>query len=326
MKKIFLLGSERSGSNLLRTLLGNHSKISAPIAPNFCNVFINNLNLYKAGGDFKKAMLLKDMELYVNHPFNRWNIKIDPKRAIEKYNPSTLFHFIDLFFTEKAIQDGKHAYFSKDNHNHKYALGILKNIPEAKFIYLYRDPRDHVASWLRSPFHLHSAYKAIAKWVNEQKECLHLYNFYGVDMCFLKYEDLVDNVEAEMIKVLNFIELPLETACFVTNKSNQEVEINPLWKNINKPIIKNNYGKYKDVLSGEDIKMIETIGKKEMEILGYDLHSKADWKKGNEFIFKMKQKWIEFRSRKKHKMFHEEMKNLIEKQAYIKSLFTKYKV
>lgn len=30
MKKIFLIGSERSGTNLLRVLLGNHSRISAP--------------------------------------------------------------------------------------------------------------------------------------------------------------------------------------------------------------------------------------------------------------------------------------------------------
>jgi len=36
---IILLASERSGSNLLRILLGNHSNILAPIAPHLMNIF-----------------------------------------------------------------------------------------------------------------------------------------------------------------------------------------------------------------------------------------------------------------------------------------------
>ena len=44
---IILLVSERSGSNLLRTLIGNHSDISAPIAPHLLHVFYNIKQLYK---------------------------------------------------------------------------------------------------------------------------------------------------------------------------------------------------------------------------------------------------------------------------------------
>ena len=36
---IILLASERSGSNLLRILLGNHSNIFAPIAPHLIKIF-----------------------------------------------------------------------------------------------------------------------------------------------------------------------------------------------------------------------------------------------------------------------------------------------
>lgn len=37
--RIILLASERSGSNLFRTLLGNHSNISSPIVPHLITIF-----------------------------------------------------------------------------------------------------------------------------------------------------------------------------------------------------------------------------------------------------------------------------------------------
>ena len=46
MKRIMILASERSGTNLLRTLLGNHNDISAPVAPHFFDAFKETIHLY----------------------------------------------------------------------------------------------------------------------------------------------------------------------------------------------------------------------------------------------------------------------------------------
>jgi len=45
MKKIFLIGSERSGTNLLRVLLGNHSRISAPPPIHLLDLFESRTGL-----------------------------------------------------------------------------------------------------------------------------------------------------------------------------------------------------------------------------------------------------------------------------------------
>lgn len=68
MKKIIILASERSGTNLLRTLLGNHKHICAPVAPHFFDAFRPNIHLY---GDLNKATnaekLLDHMIRLSNH-------------------------------------------------------------------------------------------------------------------------------------------------------------------------------------------------------------------------------------------------------------------
>ncbi|MBK7482140.1 MAG: sulfotransferase [Flavobacteriales bacterium] len=43
---IFLVGSERSGSNLLRSLIGNHSMVEAPTAPHFFDQWSHALWAY----------------------------------------------------------------------------------------------------------------------------------------------------------------------------------------------------------------------------------------------------------------------------------------
>jgi hypothetical protein len=289
MKAVYLLGSERSGSNLLRTLLGNHSQISAPIAPHLCDVFIHQFKNYLPLKDDRRKMLLNDINAYVNHEFNDWDIRF-------QYNESQLkklhsfVDFLHFSFSQKAISENKICYFSKDNHNHRYALGILKDIPEAKFIYLYRDPRDHVSSWMRTPIHLHTPYVVVNKWRREQEEILKLRDFYGVDICFIKYEDLVMSTEKEMSRLLSFLSFPVEKDCFQTKQQNKEASKHPLWKNINKPIKQYNYKKYRDLLILNEINMIETLTAHLMIELEYKAETKQNWKKGNPYLFYIREK------------------------------------
>lgn len=325
MSSIFLLGSERSGSNLLRTLLGNHSQISAPVAPHFCDVFYKQFHKYRPLTELRKVELLQDLKSYVNHRFNDWKLIAEPKDLIDKYRLESFIDFVNALYQEKALQEGKRIFFSKDNHNHKYALGILKDIPEAKFVYLYRDPRDQVASWLRSPIHLHTPYRAVRKWSAEQDACLTLKYFYGLSMHFVKYESLVDSPEHTMKELLNFLNLPLESSCYQTNNKNTEAEKHPLWSNINKPIKKDNYGKYGDVLGGTKLNIVETVATQEMKLLGYEPVTSQDWEIGNPYLFRLQELWVTKKSIRKHRAFREkDMKILNEKKEFTKSLFLKF--
>ncbi|UII31665.1 sulfotransferase [Fulvivirga ulvae] len=323
---IFLLGSERSGSNLLRTLIGNHSKISAPVAPHFCDAFGNAYNYYLPLSLSNRVMLLKDMELYANHEYNGWNLNMDYDKVCNKYGLNSIVEFAHALYQEKACSEECELYFSKDNHNHKYALAILKDLPDAKFIYLYRDPRDHVASWLRTPLFMHTAYSVITKWKKEQRDILNLHNLYNVDMCFVKYEDLISNTESVMTNVLGYINLKVEEACFNTNKETKEAKRNPLWKNLDKPILKENKNKYKDKLKGADLNMVETIASHYMSGLKYEPTTNQDWNMGNPYFFKLNQIiQTKHSSIVNRKLKEKEMAALRDKIQFRKELFKKFK-
>lgn len=324
MQAIFLLGSERSGSNLLRTLLGNHSQISAPIAPHLCDVFFKQFKNYLPLVDKNRIMLINDINAYVNHEFNEWNVNF----TIDENKLNKMKSFIDFMhfaFSEKAKAEKKIAYFSKDNHNHQYMLGLLKDIPNAKFIYLYRDPRDQVASWMRTPLYIHTPYAAINKWIKEQEVILTLRDFYQIEICPLKYEDLIADVEGQMSSLLTTLGFQIEEACFYTKKENTEASKHPLWKNINKPIKKDNYKKYKDILSYNDLNLIETLSANLLKQLSYEPETEQNWRKGNSFSFFIKEKFKTKKSMKNNQEFmRKEMGILLNKHSFVRALFSKF--
>src|SRR5690606_14658066 len=186
-------------------------------------------------------------------------------------------------------------------------LDRLENI---KYIYLYRDPRDHVASWMRTPLFMHTAYDVINKWIKEQNIIFKIAKTHKVH--FISYESLIENTEKEMTEVLNFLDLPIDKNCFKTNKNNVESKRNELWKNLSKPIISNNAKKYKKALSKRDIKIIETKAKPIMERLEYKFDTKANWKtfRGFGYELKFKRKISKFRHKK---LFNQKMADLQDK-------------
>lgn len=320
MKKIFLLGSERSGSNLLRTLLGNHSQISAPIAPHLCDVFNSRIKLYLPYDNKNLKNLYTDIEKYLNHEFNDWNIKFDINDIIARYNPKSFLDVYNSIWSENARIENKTSYFSKDNHLHNYALGLKMNFPDAYFIHLYRDPRDQVASWMRMPIFLHTPFQAINKWISDQNQCFKLIDFYGLNVFSIKYEELVDNPEQVMSATLNYLNLSIESSCFQTRSDNKEAFKNPLWKNINKPIISKNYQTYDDVLKNKDLCMIESLSGHIMNRLGYKRETMEQWKPSSFFKYSEKIK-TKISTVKNKKSVYSEMKIFKDKQLFVNQIF-----
>jgi hypothetical protein len=292
--KIFLLTSERSGSNLLRTLLGKHNEVEAPVAPHLFREFYCLIDLY---GDLDKYEnkydLVQDMFNLVNYEYHSWNLPDSTVvKAMKLKGLNNLARIIDFFYLEKANLENKTGYCSKGIHNFDFAHYIKTEIPEAKFIYLTRDPRGVTASWLKTPLHLHTPFKIVKQWNDQQFICRRFQACYPKDVVSLRYEDLIENTEVEMTRVQEALGLDVDERCFTTNKDNQEAKNNELWKNLNKPIIKGNASKFLTTLSSDDINIIESVARENMLACGYtNFHAKGDWTPGNYLLFKIKEKY-----------------------------------
>jgi len=279
---IFIMSSERSGSNLLRTLLDNHSMLHGPKAPQILKTFEDILPFYdqmeRGLSISQKGIreLFDDIKAVLNHPFHDWAIDGEKDEIAPEAES-----FLDLWqsFYDFDLKRVNRAHVvCKENNIFDFAFQILKAMPTAKFLYLYRDPRDVAASWMKVPLGFKNVSQAATNWHQEQMKCIKAIKNYSLPATTISYEALINNTPKEMERILTFLGLNAEEACYQTDANkNTDLKWNKYWENLDKPVMKSNAGKYKISLSGEEVKIIETRCKESMGLLGYSLETDANW-------------------------------------------------
>lgn len=317
MKRVYILASERSGSNLLRVLLGKHKRITAPVAPHFLDFFSQIIAHY---GDLKKTVNLKhclhDFVANANLPYHNWDFHPDVEDLINKLgDAANLFTITDIMYTSLAESNNHDCYVSKGIHNFNYVGDILNHFPEAKFIYLHRDPRDHVVSWLKTPLFLHSPFVIVRKWRQEQEICLYLKQTYPDSIHQISYGELITDTQGVVDRIFKFLDLEIDPNCYSTTSDNKESQRNEFWKNLSKPVNNKNLNKYINTLSKADINLIESYCQNVMVTLGYNTFSSSlSWKRNKSYVFHFFDLFRRIVSRIRHrKFYHQEMKDLKQK-------------
>jgi hypothetical protein len=109
---IIILSSERSGSNLLRSLFSNHSQVDGPVSPQFTDPFLKNLHRYgRIENRLNAVRLIEDMLLYSKHRYSAWDIESTGEAIYEKYQPRSFFGVLFALYSEKSLANGKITFF-----------------------------------------------------------------------------------------------------------------------------------------------------------------------------------------------------------------------
>lgn len=267
---IYLFSSERSGSNLLRRLLGNHPKVSAPVPPHLFSSF--HAVAAKRGDLSDSAVrlrVLSAMRALANHPFSDWNLQASADEIDQRFRPNTFVAAVDSIYRAKAAEDGKAIYVCKENFLFRYAKSIQSDLERIRWLYLYRDPRDVVASWLRNRMRYFSVQAAAVSWRDEQQAIDRLIRRGCIRAFPLSYEALVTNPRREMTAILQFLGLNPVDACFENYLAAPEARRNRLWRNLASPVTKKWVGSWRSILKAKHVRIVEAVCVREMEVLGY---------------------------------------------------------
>ncbi|HMP80847.1 MAG TPA: sulfotransferase [Pirellulaceae bacterium] len=283
---IFIVSSERSGSNLLRVLLGNHSQLHAPVAPQFLMNFAPLVPYY---GDWNDAetgrRLVGDMTRLAGHEQYAWQVS-EPDRNQPFRGWLDCFHWM---YAQDAERNGKVRFVCKENKLFDFVAELANYYAQPRFIYLYRDPRAYVASWLQVPLLSQSEYVIARRWSEEQRQCLTAFITFRRPFFAISYERLVADTRSHMESLLRFVGEPWEEACAQTDpQAAQEAARNPYWKNLDKPIDSSKLDEFRRRLTTGQLRLIESVTRHEMRTLGYPLLTTADWKPSRWFFAKDK--------------------------------------
>lgn len=284
---IQIIGTQRSGSNLLRLMLNQFEEISAPHPPHVLKTFAQFIGYY---GDLKDAsnfhLLAKDVADFVNANPVPWSgTLIEPDKLISRARHNTLLSLYETLYQIKAEADKAKIWCCKSMFNEYYAREIEAQGIRPFYIYLYRDGRDVAASFKRAIIGPKHTYFLAKNWLQDQEKALQVKQ--EVDPArfyMIKYEELIQNPEAILRNLsakLGLEYTPKVLEYHKSGESKRTASSGDLWKNVNRPVISNNQGKFKSEISAEELLIYESVAGEMLERLGYEQVNK--WKAAKEY-------------------------------------------
>jgi sulfotransferase family protein len=279
LSPIMILGSERSGTNLLRALLSTHSKIASPPPAGFIDALggIQSRYLPSSGSSYLSE-LIDDVVTLTKAHLNPWDIDLNSEVIKTRLKNTSLWEVFRVVNEIYAESYQRPCWCSKEPGLFKYIYEIAEHLPSAKFVYLARDGRDVAASMLRGHHHEFHVYSAAQNWASAQRCCLNALAdpAIGGQMYLLKYEYLIDNPETAMQNLMAFVGLEFEESQLQYYRNEKVLEHSSrfsLWSNLARPINGENKGGYKSNLGAKNIEIFESVAWGEMETLGYQIDS-----------------------------------------------------
>jgi Sulfotransferase family len=278
---IFLLCSERSGSNLIAAMMGGHSKVFAHPPYHLGRDLILNLHEVLAGGTTSKAWsvlcqhaVAKVAEYRSQDEADRLQVWLNAQGLIDA---ERIARYIWL---EMPQAPGATHVFVKENNLQHLLPFLIAKFPEAKFVFQVRDPRDYLASAMaRKAGSLGNKFgsirQAMAVWREDQLAGLRALALLGSERVhFLRYEDLVSDGARRLADLCTFVGLSFESEMLSFHETDAAQRLAVAGgprENLAKPLMTKNFRKYLTALSKSQIRTIEAYVGDVMEVLGYDL-------------------------------------------------------
>ena len=269
------IGTQRSGSNLFRLMLNEFDGVYAPHPPHLLKTFYPILSKYQnLNDDVNLQKLIEDMLKWIHNNPVRWNNVPSYSELFESLNKRSLFEIFRLLYTTNAIKENKNKFWCcKSLFNLKfYNLKEFKSLNPI-YIYIYRDCRDVASSFKNASIGDKHIYFLAKQWQSDQVICKKIkdntsdYNFFSV-----KYEDLLIYPRKILKRFCEKYDITYNDD-FLNYYKSEESKLTSssgsLWKNLSKPIISNNKGKYKTELSSNEIKIFESLNYESLKLLGY---------------------------------------------------------
>jgi hypothetical protein len=273
---IFIIGTERSGTNLLRLILNSHSSIAVPHPPHIMKFFDPLVSSYgDLANDRNFRQLINDVCRMVElHPYP-WEIKPERERVFLHAQDRSLISIYFAIYDQYLEFTGKKRWACKSTFMIEHVAEILRYYPDARFIYMVRDGRDVAVSAKSSIFNHFHVYYSARRWKREQQAGLSwLSGLPPKQIMLLKYENLITDPASVTESICGFLGERFEERMleyYLSREAKKSGSLSISWENTAKPVLSNNAEKFRQCLTEKEVLLFEAIAGNELNELGYPL-------------------------------------------------------
>ena len=211
MNPIFMIGTQRSGSNLLRLMLNQLKQIASPHPPHILERLYPLIDSY---GDLSNKanfeLLVDDVcKLIELNPVEWEGVKFDRTDVLKRCKKNNLVAVHGAVYDIYAEAQNANTWCCKSLANINYVDDIESYFSVPKYIYLYRDGRDVALSFKKAVVGEKHIYNIAKEWTETQdlalklKACIDQSRFFSIS-----YEELTLQPEQSARALCNFLNVP----------------------------------------------------------------------------------------------------------------------
>ncbi|MDH5608410.1 MAG: sulfotransferase [Cyclobacteriaceae bacterium] len=261
---IFVLGSGRNGSTLLNRILNGHSRLFLPPEQYFLGHTIIKYRLYGFLNwrDLMKVLAGELMPGAGSHFWQTQNLSV--LGDLISLDDKSLQHVVDhIYRAYGVLYKPFHLWGDTSPTNILYIREIFSLFPNARYVFLIRDGRDVVASHKEGGEHYVGTRArpglSSAAWVGALKKLEWLQKKTPVHL--VHYEQLVRQPELVIRELCGFLNIPFQSAMLAPHENIPDIPVyaEPIFHKLHQPIDDQSVGKWKHVLSEEELEEIRFI-------------------------------------------------------------------
>ena len=271
-----MIGTQRSGSNLLRLMLNQIEGIAAPHPPHILQRLMPLISNYGDLQDQNSFKILVDdvCRLVELNPVAWEGVTLDRADVISRCKANSLVAVFYSIYDIVAETWGAKQWCCKSLSNVFYLPEITNYSDDAKFIYLYRDGRDVALSFQKAVVGEKHIYHIAQAWAKAQRLALQMKEQLGEDRFYsINYESLTGNPEPALRGLCKFMDVEYTSKMLNFHKSNEATNAassSSLWGNVTQPIMKQNTKKFLKSATDEEIEIFESVAGDVLDALGYE--------------------------------------------------------